>query len=159
MRQTFAKRSDGLGRGGPARFSLLPLSAKARFNHPPRNNRRCHILEERCRNRFKPRRATLTSSWRSRRVSAPLTLGLLLCETRGKATVEYALRDIGKPIGVSTYRVTRQLPEPLRDEVPSIEDLRHVVEKLRPEMSELQAERDSDQPSRRNPPTRSTRRK
>jgi predicted nuclease of restriction endonuclease-like (RecB) superfamily len=87
------------------------------------------------------------------------TLGLLLCETRGKATVEYALRDIGKPIGVSTYRVTRQLPEPLRDEVPSIEDLKHVVEKLRPEMSELQAERHSDKPNLRKPPTRSVRRK
>jgi predicted nuclease of restriction endonuclease-like (RecB) superfamily len=87
------------------------------------------------------------------------TLGLLLCETRGKATVEYALRDIGKPIGVSTYRVTQQLPEPPRDEVPSIEDLKHVVEKLRPEMSELRAERDSDKPNLRKPPTRSVRRK
>ena len=28
---------------------------------------------------------------------------------------------------VSTYRVTRQLPEPLRMEIPSIEDLREVV--------------------------------
>jgi predicted nuclease of restriction endonuclease-like (RecB) superfamily len=59
------------------------------------------------------------------------TLGLLLCESRGKSIVEYALRDIAKPIGVSTYRVTRQLPEPLRNEVPSIEDLQDMVEKLR----------------------------
>ena len=51
------------------------------------------------------------------------TIGLLLCESRGKSIVEYALRDVAKPIGVSTYRVTRQLPEPLRDEIPSIEDL------------------------------------
>jgi len=86
------------------------------------------------------------------------TLGLLLCETRGKATVEYTLRDITKPIGVSTYRVTRQLPDPLRDEVPSIEDLKHVVEKLRSEMSELHAERHSEQSSLRKPPTRSVRR-
>jgi len=55
----------------------------------------------------------------------------------------YALRDIAKPIGVSTYRVTRQLPEPLRNEIPSIEDLKQVVEKLRPEISELQAEQHS----------------
>jgi hypothetical protein len=66
---------------------------------------------------------------------------------------------MAKPIGVSTYRVTRQLPEPVRDEVPSIEDLRHVVEKLRPEMSELQAERHSGQSSSREPPTKSAQRK
>jgi predicted nuclease of restriction endonuclease-like (RecB) superfamily len=88
------------------------------------------------------------------------TLGLLLCESRGEPIIaEYALRDVAKPIGVSTYRVTRQLPEPLRDEVPSIEDLKHVVEKLRPEMSELQAERQSDQSSLRKSPRKSVRRK
>jgi hypothetical protein len=43
------------------------------------------------------------------------TLGLLLCESRGKSIVEYALRDVAKPIGVSTYRVTRQLPKALRE--------------------------------------------
>ena len=64
------------------------------------------------------------------------TLGLLLCESRGKSIVEYALRDIAKPIGVSTYRVTRQLPEPLRNEVPSIEDLQGIVEKLRVDLKE-----------------------
>jgi hypothetical protein len=31
------------------------------------------------------------------------TLGLLLCEGRNGAVVEYALRAIAKPIGVSTY--------------------------------------------------------
>jgi len=64
------------------------------------------------------------------------TVGLLLCESRGKSIVEYALRDVAKPIGVSTYRVTRQLPEPLRDEIPSIEDLQGVVEKLRNDLKE-----------------------
>jgi hypothetical protein len=41
------------------------------------------------------------------------------------------LEDIQKPIGISTYRVTRELPEPLQAEVPSIEDLEGVVEQLR----------------------------
>jgi predicted nuclease of restriction endonuclease-like (RecB) superfamily len=61
------------------------------------------------------------------------TLGLLLCESRSGSIVEYALRDIAKPIGISTYRVTHELPEPVQDEVPSIEDLQQVVEKLRSE--------------------------
>lgn len=42
------------------------------------------------------------------------TLGLLLCEGRNGAVVEYALRDVAKPIVVSTYRVTRDLPAPLQ---------------------------------------------
>ena len=65
------------------------------------------------------------------------TIGLLLCESHNNPIAEYALRDIAKPIGVSTYRVTRQLPEPLQAEVPSIEDLQEVVEKLRSEIQEL----------------------
>jgi len=64
------------------------------------------------------------------------TLGLLLCESRSGSIVEYALRDVAKPIGISTYRVTRELPEPVQDEVPSIEDLQQVVEKLRSELPE-----------------------
>jgi predicted nuclease of restriction endonuclease-like (RecB) superfamily len=65
------------------------------------------------------------------------TLGLLLCESRGGSVVEYALRDVAKPIGVSTYRVTGLLPEPLRTEIPSIEDLKEVVDKLRPDLKGL----------------------
>jgi hypothetical protein len=43
---------------------------------------------------------------------------------------------VSKLIGVSTYRVTRQLPKLLRDEIRSIEDLQSVVEKLRLELHE-----------------------
>jgi hypothetical protein len=49
------------------------------------------------------------------------TIGLLPCESRKGAVVEHAFKDIQKPIGVPTYRVTRELPEPLKAEVPSIE--------------------------------------
>jgi hypothetical protein len=65
------------------------------------------------------------------------TIGLLLCESHNEPVAEYALRDIAKPIGVSTYRVTRELPEPVRDELPSVEDLEEVVNKLRAEMDTL----------------------
>lgn len=76
------------------------------------------------------------------------TIGLLLCESHNSPIAEYALRDIAKPIGVSTYRVTRQLPEPLQAEVPSIEDLQEVVEKLRSEIQELK-EKDPFEPEQR----------
>ena len=72
------------------------------------------------------------------------TIGLLLCETRNSALAEYALRDVAKPIGVSTYRVTRELPEPLQAEIPSIEDLQEVVEKLRKELNEVRQAQETD---------------
>ena len=68
------------------------------------------------------------------------TIGLLLCESHRSPIVEYTLRSIEKPIGVSTYRVTRELPEPVREELPSVEDLQEVVNKLRSEMDTLRKE-------------------
>ena len=64
------------------------------------------------------------------------TIGVLLCESRDGPVVEYAFKDIQKPIGISTYRVTRELPEPLQAEVPSIEDLENIVEQLRMEFDD-----------------------
>jgi len=68
------------------------------------------------------------------------TIGLLLCESHDGAVVEFSFKDVQKPIGVSTYTVTRELPKVLEQEVPSIEDLKRVIEKLR---GELEAARNS----------------
>lgn len=72
------------------------------------------------------------------------TIGLLLCETHNSAVAEYALRNITQPIGVSTYRVTRELPEPVRDELPTVEALQEVLEKLRAEKTHLKDDRRED---------------
>ena len=41
------------------------------------------------------------------------TIGLLLCRTKDKLIVEYALRDLTKPIGVSEWetRIVKELPK------------------------------------------------
>jgi predicted nuclease of restriction endonuclease-like (RecB) superfamily len=51
------------------------------------------------------------------------SIGLLLCrEKPGRRLVlEYALRDMRKPIGVSQYQLTRALPNHLKSSLPSIE--------------------------------------
>lgn len=51
------------------------------------------------------------------------TIGLLLCQKHNHLVAEYALRDINKPIGVSAYELTRSLPENLRGQLPSIEEI------------------------------------
>jgi hypothetical protein len=54
--------------------------------------------------------------------------------------VEFALETINQPIGISTYHVTRELPAPMQEELPSVEDLQEVVNKLRSEMESLRRE-------------------
>ena len=51
------------------------------------------------------------------------SVGIILCRMKKKMIVEYALRDTSKPLGVAEYRMTAALPEKLKQNLPSIEDL------------------------------------
>lgn len=51
------------------------------------------------------------------------SIGLILCRGENQTVVEYALRDMTKPIGVSAYELTRILPENLRGNLPTIEEI------------------------------------
>jgi len=50
------------------------------------------------------------------------TIGILLCKNKDNYEVEFALRDVNKPIGVSEYRYT-ELPENIKMELPTLEQL------------------------------------
>ena|GEM_PF-595350 len=56
------------------------------------------------------------------------TIGIILCRSKKKSIVEYALRGMNQPIGVSTYRTTATLPDEFKARLPSIEDLQHEIE-------------------------------
>jgi predicted nuclease of restriction endonuclease-like (RecB) superfamily len=51
------------------------------------------------------------------------TLGIILCRSKQKTTVEIALQDLDKPIGVSTYRLKANLPDTLQGSLPSAQQL------------------------------------
>jgi hypothetical protein len=51
------------------------------------------------------------------------SIGLLLCRGEKKTIVEYALRDMTKPIGISEYELTKILPDNLRGNLPTIEEI------------------------------------
>ena len=55
------------------------------------------------------------------------SIGILLCRTKDNMEVEFALRDINKPMGVATYRTTSELPELYRNSLPSVEDLKRLM--------------------------------
>lgn len=62
---------------------------------------------------------------RLRHVDDKPTIGLLLCKEKNKLTVEYALRDLRKPIGVAEWRtrLVESLPKRLHGKLPTIEQI------------------------------------
>lgn len=54
-------------------------------------------------------------------------IGIILCKTKSKLTVEYALRDAHKPIGVATYTVVKKLPKELKDQLPNAEQIAKLI--------------------------------
>jgi YhcG PDDEXK nuclease domain len=65
------------------------------------------------------------------------TIGIILCRSKKKSVVEYALRGMSQPISVSTYRTTAALPEEFKKQLPSIEDLQHEIEVVSAVVEEL----------------------
>jgi predicted nuclease of restriction endonuclease-like (RecB) superfamily len=51
------------------------------------------------------------------------TIGIIICKSKSRTIVEYALKDSSKPIGVATYKHTVTLPEGYREQLPSSEQL------------------------------------
>lgn len=54
-------------------------------------------------------------------------IGIIVCKSKNRMVVEYALRDIQQPIGVATYTIKEQLPEKWKSLLPSPEQLeKHI---------------------------------
>ena len=51
------------------------------------------------------------------------SIGIIICQSKQRTVVEFALRDVNKPIGVATYTYTDTLPQELRPFFPSNEEL------------------------------------
>lgn len=56
------------------------------------------------------------------------SIGIILCRSRKKTIVEYALRESNKPIGVAQYRIVSTLPEDLRGELPAPEQIARLMD-------------------------------
>ena len=48
-------------------------------------------------------------------------IGIVICRSKTKTMVEYALRTMTRPLGIATYTVTPQLPASYRNDLPSPE--------------------------------------
>lgn len=58
------------------------------------------------------------------------SIGLLLCRNKNNTVVEYALRDVSKPMGVASYKLTKQIPENLKSNLPTEQELKAILEKI-----------------------------
>ena len=58
------------------------------------------------------------------------SIGIIMCKDKKRTTVEYALRDTRKPIGVSAYNIIGKLPANLRNELPSPEKIAELINEI-----------------------------
>ena len=67
-----------------------------------------------------------------RRTGDQPSIGLLLCQERNRLTVEYALRDLKKPIGVAEWRtkLVESLPKNLKGSLPTIAEIEAELGKV-----------------------------
>lgn len=90
---------------------------------------RCYVVIELKVGEFKPEYAGKMNFYLSavddilRHPEDRPSIGLILCKRQNRLVAEYALRDVSKPMGVATYRLTDALPAELQESLPSIEEL------------------------------------
>ena len=58
------------------------------------------------------------------------TIGLLLCRDKNNIEVEFALRDMNKPMGVSEYTLVETLPDNLKGVLPTVEEIEQDLQQL-----------------------------
>lgn len=57
------------------------------------------------------------------------SIGLVLCKDMDRAFVDYVVRDYAKPMGVATYKTSKDMSEELLRALPPIEDLEALLER------------------------------
>ncbi|MBR5344600.1 MAG: DUF1016 family protein [Clostridia bacterium] len=56
------------------------------------------------------------------------SIGLILCKDMEKSFVDYVIQDYKKPMGVATYKTSKDMSEKLKKALPDIDDLRRLLE-------------------------------
>jgi predicted nuclease of restriction endonuclease-like (RecB) superfamily len=56
------------------------------------------------------------------------SIGIILCKSKNKTIVEYALRESNKPIGVASYQIVSSVPQELKNKLPAPEQVSKLLE-------------------------------
>ena len=90
---------------------------------------KCYVVVELKNRRFIPEYAGKLNFYLSavdsllKRDDDQPTIGLLLCRDKNNIEVEFALRDMNKPMGVSEYTLVESLPDNLKGALPTVEEI------------------------------------
>lgn len=57
------------------------------------------------------------------------SIGIIICKGKDRTTVEYALKDMNSPMGVASYTLKDELPQDMRELLPSAEEIAGHLEK------------------------------
>ncbi|MFG6331879.1 MAG: PDDEXK nuclease domain-containing protein [Lachnospiraceae bacterium] len=55
-------------------------------------------------------------------------IGIILCKDMNKSFVDYVIQDYTKPMGVATYKTSKDMSEELRKALPDIEELKKLLD-------------------------------
>ena len=94
---------------------------------------RCYVVIELKAGKFKPEYAGKLNFYLSavdsqiKKESDSSSIGIILCKKKDKIEAEYALRDIKKPMGISEYILTQSIPENIKTQLPTIEELENEL--------------------------------
>ena len=97
-------------------------------------NLRCYVVIELKTGEFKPEYAGQLNFYLSavdgimKKEQDNPSIGLLLCKSKNDLVAEYSLKDMSKPMGVSAYQITSNLPEELGKQLPSVEDIQKRIQ-------------------------------
>lgn len=104
---------------------------------------RCFIVIDLKTGSFKPEHAGKMNFYLAavdeqfRHADDQTSIGMILCRNKNSLVVEYALRDLSKPIGVPEYTLTESLPEQLASSLPTIEELEAEFDSKNDEQTNL----------------------
>ncbi|SEA84701.1 Predicted nuclease of restriction endonuclease-like (RecB) superfamily, DUF1016 family [Pseudobutyrivibrio sp. ACV-2] len=55
-------------------------------------------------------------------------IGVILCRDMNKSFVDYVIQDYSKPMGVATYKTSKDMSEELKKALPDIEELKRLLD-------------------------------
>ncbi len=58
-------------------------------------------------------------------------IGIILCKEKNRTIVKYALKDSDQPIGVAAYKTTPTLPQELKGELPTPDQIAKLLEHIK----------------------------
>lgn len=94
----------------------------------------CYVVIELKAGRFRPEYAGKLNFYLSavdsllKRPGDNPSIGLMLCRYKDKIEAEYSLRDIKKPMGISSYILTQKIQGKLSSKLPTIEEMESELE-------------------------------